>query len=45
MQVFSFLPPDTLMDKPAFARHLMEEPASFYYGVMWNKLYRQLADV
>ena len=41
MQVFSFLPPDTLMDKPAFARHLMEEPASSYYGVMWNKLYRR----
>ena len=22
------------------AHHLMEEPASFYYGVLWNKLYR-----
>lgn len=38
--VYGFLPPDVRMDKPQFARHLMEEPASFYYGVMWNKLYR-----
>lgn len=29
------------MDKLQFARHLMEEPASFYYGVLWNKLYRR----
>ena len=41
IQVFGFLPPDTRMDKAQFARHLMEEPASFYYGVMWNKLYRR----
>lgn len=41
VSVFGFLPPDTSMDKPQFARHLMEEPASFYYGVMWNKLYRR----
>ena len=27
-------------DKTTFARGLMKEPASFYYGVMWNKLYR-----
>ena len=40
-QVFGFLPPDTLLDKAHFARYLMEEPASFYYGVMWNKLYRR----
>lgn len=39
--VYGFLPPDVRMDKPQFARHLMEEPASFYYGVMWNKLYRR----
>lgn len=39
-QVYGFLPPDAQMDKAQFARHLMEEPASFYYGVMWNKLYR-----
>ena len=41
IQVFGFLPPDTKMNKAQFARHLMEEPASFYYGVMWNKLYRR----
>ena len=40
-QVFGFLPPDTLLDKAHFDRYLMEEPASFYYGVMWNKLYRR----
>ena len=27
--------------KRMFAEHLMDEPASFYYGVMWNKLYRR----
>ena len=36
---FGFLP-EGLLDKRAFARGLMQEPASFYYGVMWNKLYR-----
>ena len=41
VHVFGFLPPDTTMDKAQFARHLMEEPASFYFGVMWNKLYRR----
>lgn len=41
VQVFGFLPPDAQMDKAQFARYLMEEPASFYYGVMWNKLYRR----
>ena len=40
-RVFGFLPPDTTLDKKQFARHLMEEPASFYFGVMWNKLYRR----
>lgn len=39
--VYGFLPPDEVMNKDQFARHLMEEPASFYYGVMWNKLYRR----
>lgn len=27
--------------KVDFAKYLMQEPASFYYGVMWNKLYRR----
>ena len=39
--VYGFLPPDAVMDKGQFARYLMEEPASFYYGVMWNKLYKR----
>ena len=39
--VYGFLPPDAVMDKSQFARYLMEEPASFYYGVMWNKLYKR----
>ena len=29
------------ISKRLFAEHLMDEPASFYYGVMWNKLYRR----
>ena len=29
------------LDKRGFAQNLMAEPASFYYGVMWNKLYRR----
>lgn len=39
VQTFGFLM-EGAMDKKAFARGLMQEPASFYYGVMWNKLYR-----
>ena len=30
-----------LLDQAQFATALMEYPASFYYGVMWNKLYRR----
>lgn len=37
---FSFLPDGVVMNQEEFARELMEEPASFYYGVLWNKLYR-----
>lgn len=40
-RVYGYLPPDTPLDKQRFARYLMEEPASFYFGVMWNKLYRR----
>jgi len=36
-----FLPGGPVLDKLEFAKNLMEEPASFYYGVMWNKLYRR----
>lgn len=38
-QTFGFLPM-SFMTKEEFACGLMQEPASFYYGVMWNKLYR-----
>ena len=39
IKTFGFLP-EGFMTKEQFARGLMQEPASFYYGVMWNKLYR-----
>ncbi len=28
-----------IMDLKTFAGHMMENPADFYYGVIWNKLY------
>lgn len=40
LSLHGFLPRGPVMDKTKFARHLMDEPASFYYGVLWNKLYR-----
>ena len=39
VQTFGFLA-EGFLTKEQFARGLMQEPASFYYGVMWNKLYR-----
>lgn len=30
-----------VMNRKEFAEHMMEEPADFYYGVMWNKLYKR----
>lgn len=39
VQTFGFLM-EGYMGKAQFAYGLMQEPASFYYGVMWNKLYR-----
>lgn len=39
--VHGFLDDTAPMTQHELARHLMEEPASFYYGVMWNKLYRR----
>ncbi len=36
----TFLKRRDVMDQREFARELMDEPASFYYGVLWNKLYR-----
>lgn len=41
IMVYGFLQTTRVMDQRVFARHLLEEPASFYYGVMWNKLYRR----
>lgn len=37
----SHIPETGVMDRRAFAEHMMEDPADFYYGVMWNKLYRR----
>lgn len=39
--VYGFLQTTRVMDQRLFARQLLDEPASFYYGVMWNKLYRR----
>ena len=30
-----------VMSREEFAGHMMEKPADFYYGVLWNKLYRR----
>lgn len=30
-----------LMDKISYATNMMENPADFYYGVLWNKLYKR----
>lgn len=30
-----------LLTKEEFASHMMENPADFYYGVLWNKLYKR----
>lgn len=32
---------DGLQTKEAFAGYMMENPADFYYGVLWNKFYRR----
>lgn len=31
---------DTVMNREEFAAFMMENPADYYYGVLWNKLYR-----
>lgn len=33
--------PDGVMTRRQYASLMMENPASFYYGVLWNKLYRR----
>ena len=37
---YGFLP-EGIYDRDAYARHLIEKPASFFYSVLWNKLYRR----
>lgn len=32
---------DGLMDRAAYAEYMMQKPADFYYGVLWNKLYKK----
>ena len=32
---------DGVMTRQEYAEHMMENPADFYYGVLWNKLYRR----
>lgn len=29
------------IDQAKFAVYMMDRPASFYFGVLWNKLYRR----
>ncbi|MDD3346975.1 glycosyltransferase [Oscillibacter sp.] len=31
----------TVLSREEYAAHMMERPADFYYGVLWNKLYRR----
>lgn len=33
--------PEGVYDKDTFARRLMDKPASYFYSVLWNKLYRR----
>ncbi len=40
VRVYNFLPRG-LLDTEGFAMHLMDKPASYYYSVLWNKLYRR----
>lgn len=32
---------DEIISREEFAEHMMENPADYYYGVIWNKLYRR----
>lgn len=32
---------DRVLTREEYADHMMENPADFYYGVLWNKLYRR----
>ncbi len=35
------IPDRGVLTRREYASYMMEEPANFYYGVMWNKLYRR----
>lgn len=37
---YGFLP-EGVYDRDTYARRVMQQPASFYYSVLWNKLYRR----
>ena len=41
VRVYGFLPAG-VYTQDEFARHLMDKPASYFYGVLWNKLYRRV---
>lgn len=32
---------DSIMTREQFAAHMMDNPADFYYGVLWNKFFRR----
>jgi glycosyltransferase involved in cell wall biosynthesis/DNA-binding MarR family transcriptional regulator len=32
---------DAVLSREEYAAHMMKDPADFYYGVLWNKLYRR----
>ena len=32
---------DVIMTREDFASHMMENPADFYYGVLWNKFFKR----
>lgn len=32
---------DGVLSREEYAAHMMENPADYYYGVLWNKLYRR----
>ena len=36
-----YIEEEGVLTREEFAAHMMENPADFYYGVLWNKLYRR----
>ncbi len=41
IRTYGFLPAG-VMDKDTFALRLMDKPASYFYSVLWNKLYHRI---